>query len=97
MPEQEPFVPIDDVARHFSVSTSTVRSWIKNNHIPRDTFVKLGNTYRFQISAVTAALTGAAVPEEGATEDEPDLADWVDDLPADEEGSDDNFNLDDDL
>lgn len=57
MQPQEPFVPIDKVAEHFSVSISTVRTWVRQNRIPRDTYVKLGNTYRFQLSAVADALT----------------------------------------
>ena len=55
----ESFVPIDEVAKHFAVSVSTVRTWVRQNRIPRDTFVKLGNTYRFQLSAVAKALTEA--------------------------------------
>ena len=58
-PSTETFVPITDVAEHFSVSVSTVRTWVRNKRIPRDTFIKLGNTYRFQLSAVAKALTEA--------------------------------------
>ena len=36
----EPFVPIEDVAKHFSVSVSTVRAWVRQKHIPEDTFMK---------------------------------------------------------
>ena len=49
----EPFVPIEQVAKHFSVSVSTVRAWIRQDLIPS---LKLGGVYRFKISEVEAAL-----------------------------------------
>ena len=55
----EPFVPIEDVAKHFSVSISTVRAWVRQEHIPKDTYVKIGNTYRFRVGDVANALTTA--------------------------------------
>ena len=60
-PEQkpEPFVPIEEVAKHFTVSVSTIRAWLRQGYIPRDTYMKLGNTYRFQLSKVVEALTKA--------------------------------------
>jgi|TARA_R110000822_G_scaffold89022_3_gene205890 excisionase family DNA binding protein len=60
----EPFVPIEDVAKHFAVSISTIRAWLRQGHIPKDTYVKLGNTYRFKLPAVEAALTNKAKEEE---------------------------------
>lgn len=68
MNKQETFVPIDDVAAHFSVSVSTVRSWIRKNRIPKHTYIKLGTTYRFKIGAIEAALTAE---NEEAEHDEP--------------------------
>lgn len=58
-PEQksEPFIPIEDVAKHFTVSVSTIRAWLRQGYIPRETYMKLGNTYRFQLSKVVEALT----------------------------------------
>ena len=55
----EPFVPIEDVAKHFSVSISTVRAWVRQEHIPKDTYVKIGNTYRFRVGDVANSLTTA--------------------------------------
>lgn len=52
-----PFVPIEDVANHFSVSISTIRGWVRKGHIPKNTYIKVGNTYRFSISDVSSALT----------------------------------------
>ena len=60
----EPFVPIDEVAKHFSVSVSTIRSWVRTNQIPSDTYIKLGNTYRFHLGAITEALLGNAGEEQ---------------------------------
>jgi excisionase family DNA binding protein len=52
----EPFVPVDDVAEHFSVSVTTIRAWVKSGQIPSDTYIKLGNTYRFRLGAIEQAL-----------------------------------------
>jgi len=60
----EPFVPIEGVAKHFAVSISTIRAWIRQGHIPRNTYVKIGNTYRFKQSAVDEALTSQLQREE---------------------------------
>lgn len=49
----EPFVPIEDVAKHFAVSVSTVRAWIRQNLIPS---LKIGGVYRFKISEVETAI-----------------------------------------
>ena len=50
---EEAFVPIEDIAKHFSVSVSTVRSWIRQDLIPA---LKLGGVYLFKISEVEQAL-----------------------------------------
>lgn len=55
--EQEPFVPVGAVAKHFSVSISAVRSWIRQGYIPSDAYVQIGQTYRFSLSRVVDALT----------------------------------------
>jgi excisionase family DNA binding protein len=52
-----PYVPIENLAKHFSVSVSTIRGWVRNGHIPKDTYVKIGNTYRFCVADVSDALT----------------------------------------
>ena len=53
------YVPIEDVANHFSVSISTIRGWIRKNHIPDHTYIKVGNTYRFSFDEVLAALSAS--------------------------------------
>lgn len=64
------YVPIEDVAKYFSVSISTIRAWVRQNQIPKDTYIKVGNTYRFNIDDVSNALTNKSklYQEEGETE-----------------------------
>ena len=61
----EPYVPIEDLAKHFTVSVSTIRTWVRQGLIPKSTYIKVGNTYRFSVSKVVAVLT--------AHTDEPEL------------------------
>jgi excisionase family DNA binding protein len=61
-----PYVPIEEVAKHLGVSVSTIRKWIKETHIPRSAYIKVGNTYRFDVAAVIAALTPVDSAEENA-------------------------------
>ena len=58
----EPFVPIEDLAKQFTVSVSTVRAWVRQGYIPKDTYLKIGNTYRFNVPAVIKALS--SVPKD---------------------------------
>ncbi len=51
------YVPIEDVAKHFSVSISTIRAWVRQRQIPKNTYIRVGNTYRFCISDISKALT----------------------------------------
>jgi excisionase family DNA binding protein len=48
------------LAKHFAVSISTIRAWVRQGHIPKTTYIKIGNTYRFNKTAVTEALTKSA-------------------------------------
>ncbi|MDA7809730.1 helix-turn-helix domain-containing protein [bacterium] len=58
------YVPIEDVAKHFSVSISTIRAWVRQQDIPQDTYIKVGSTYRFCIDDVAEALTRAEKKKE---------------------------------
>ena len=51
------YVPIEDVAKHFSLSVSTIRAWVRQDQIPQDTYIRVGNTYRFCIPDISEALT----------------------------------------
>jgi excisionase family DNA binding protein len=60
----EPFVPIEEVSKYFSVSISTVRAWIRMDLVPA---LKIGGVYRFRISEVEHALRaacGGGLPKE---------------------------------
>ena len=64
---KEAYVPIETVAKHFAVSISTVRAWLRTNKIPTNTYIKIGNTYRFNLTGVEAGLLNSVsftVPEE---------------------------------
>ena len=54
-----PFVPIADVAKHFKVNQATIRGWLKAGIIPKSTYIHIGSTYRFNLAAITEALTVA--------------------------------------
>ena len=54
---EEAYVEIEQVAEHFKVSVSTIRTWIRNGQIPRDgCFIKIGKTYRFKLSEVDKSV-----------------------------------------
>ena len=50
------FVPIGDVADKFSVSKHTVRQWLRKGKIPEDLYVKIGNTYRYNLQGIENAF-----------------------------------------
>lgn len=54
---ENPYVDINKVAEYFGISISTTRKWLREGHIPRDTYIKVGDTYRFNIDAIEKALT----------------------------------------
>ena len=45
------------MAKYFAVSVSTIRAWVRQEIIPKDTYIKIGATYRFHIGYVEDALT----------------------------------------
>jgi len=47
---------IEQVAEHYQVSISTVRSWIRGGTIP---FIRVGGMYRFRMSEVDAAFVSS--------------------------------------
>ena len=50
------FVPIGDVADRFSVSRHTVRQWLRKGKIPSDMYIKIGNTYRYNLQGIENAF-----------------------------------------
>lgn len=78
----EPYVPIEELAKHLSVSVSTIRGWVRNKHIPENTYIRVVNTYRFSVNDVVDALSATKipasvpdsdVPSERVDTDEPDV------------------------
>jgi excisionase family DNA binding protein len=77
-----PYVPIEELAKHLSVSVSTIRGWVRNKHIPENTYIRVINTYRFSVNDVVDALSATknhpqpvvrAEPDFGEDTDEPDV------------------------
>jgi excisionase family DNA binding protein len=58
MPEK--WVTLEDIAEHLSVSTDTVRAWIKNGKLP---YYRAGKRYKFKISEVDAWLRDGKITE----------------------------------
>ena len=56
-------VDIDEVAKHLKVSVSTVRSWLRANLIPENTYIHVGKTYRFDLNRVVFALLNTDLNE----------------------------------
>ena len=79
------YVPIEEVAKHCSVSISTIRAWVRQSDIPKDTYIKVGSTYRFCVEDVAVALTNAEKQKEEVVH--------VDSIPLDT----DQINLDEDM
>ena len=75
MTTESPFVSLEDVAKHFAVSVSTMRIWVRNGSIPKDTYFKIGQTYRFDLPKVVAALTTASKQAKAPVQLELDLND----------------------
>tara|TARA_X000001382_G_scaffold129855_2_gene122965 strand:+ start:954 stop:1238 length:285 start_codon:yes stop_codon:yes gene_type:complete len=55
-PDESPYFSLEEVAKHFKVSDSTVRKWVRSEHIPKDSYFLIGHTYRFDIDKVTKHL-----------------------------------------
>ncbi len=58
------YVNLEELAEHVGVKVSTVRQWVKRGFIPRNTYIKAGNTYRFCLADVINALRQEEQPEE---------------------------------
>ena len=56
----EKWVNLEDIADHLSVSTDTVRNWIKDGKLP---FYKAGKRYKFKISEVDAWLRDGKISD----------------------------------
>ena len=52
-----PYVGTQELSKYYQVSITTIRNWIKSGHIPADTYIKIGEVYRFRLDEVETALT----------------------------------------
>ena len=52
----EPLQPIEELAKQLTVSVSSVRVWLRSGYIPSETYIKVNNTYRFDVPKVIEAL-----------------------------------------
>lgn len=59
----EVFVPIEELAKQFSVSPSTIRVWQRTGVLPRETYMKIGTTYRFNAAKIIAHFTQSSEKE----------------------------------
>lgn len=53
------YATIGEVAAHFKVSVSTVRTWLRKQLIPPAAYIKADKTYRFRMEAVERALSAS--------------------------------------
>lgn len=56
----EKWVNLEDIAEHLSVSTDTVRNWIKGGKLP---FYRAGKRYKFKISEVDEWLRDGKITD----------------------------------
>lgn len=68
MSDFEIYKPIDDLAEVLQVKPQTLRAWIRQGIIPRNTYIKAANTYRFNIPQVIGALRAGEELEEHVDE-----------------------------
>ena len=65
------YVPLGTLAEKLSLAEITVRNWIREGKIPNHTYIKVGNTYRFNFEALERELL--AKTQEEAFEDKFEL------------------------
>lgn len=60
------YMSFEELSRYLGVNITTLRSWVRNGSIPRETYIQAGQTYRFHVEDVEAHLRGlrAAKPEQ---------------------------------
>lgn len=76
------FKSIDEAAKYFSLSTSTIRNWIKDGRLPVHCYFKAGGVYRIALELAEIALMPRA-PEVSGVPLEPILDSTEVKLPTD--------------
>jgi len=59
----KPYVNIEELSRYLGVTITTLRSWVRTGAIPRETYIRAGQTYRFHLADVEAHLRGLRIGE----------------------------------
>ena len=54
--DENGLVPINKVADKLGVSVAAIRGWVNQGKIPEDTYIKIGNTYRFDLKRILDLL-----------------------------------------
>jgi excisionase family DNA binding protein len=60
------YVTIDEFASYLKVKISTIRTWIKIGKLPVDSYLKVSNTYRFNIDEAIAGLKRSSAADMAA-------------------------------
>lgn len=58
---EDKYVPIEALAGHLSLAVTTVRSWVRSGVIPKESYIKVGNTYRFCVAEVVTGLKNGKI------------------------------------
>lgn len=70
---EDKYVTIDQVAQHFLVSISTIRAWVRTGVIPKTHYLKVGNTFRFRLPEVDAAVRAYNVAKQRRPDPVPEI------------------------
>lgn len=60
-----------EVAEHFGVTETTVRTWVREGRVPESAYVRLPRRYRFDIQAMVEHFRIATQKDGNVTHDKP--------------------------
>ena len=50
------YVDINVISEYFGISKQTISKWVQAGNIPDSTYIKVGDTYRYNLEAIEKAL-----------------------------------------
>ena len=65
MPEQEPWVSVDAVAKHLGIAKDTVYRWIDSRGLPAH---RIGRLWKFKVSEVDDWVRADGAPQKSGTQ-----------------------------